>query len=134
MIFTCNFANWRKIPIPVTPISIAIKTPDAFECLNYPKLFPTSELLYLYKNGIIGERKYTESYRAQILGPLKTHEVIEELYAMRKDDDSGIVLLCYESSSKFCHRHLVRKWLEKDNFIVREFEIQYNFKTLGFRR
>jgi uncharacterized protein YeaO (DUF488 family) len=135
MIFTCNFANWEKIPIPVTPISIALYPPKGWSWRSYKPLFPSKELLEAYKGGKIDDRMYEKSYTLQVLSLLKTHDVVEDLYNLKYEGTSGIALLCYENSDKFCHRHLVREWLQADKFRVREFEVRIPLKTsLGLLR
>ena len=134
MIFTCNFANWKKIPLPTTPISIARHPPRNWDGLEYHDLFPPKELLYLYKNGLVDEKKYAEFYKKQVLDVLSPADVVNSLYDNRKENDCAIVLLCYEHSQKFCHRHLVSKWLIEHGFVVKEFAILPKFKrTLGLR-
>ena len=135
MIFTCNFANWKKIPLPVAPISIALHPPEGWSGKTYPPFFPTKELLYLYKNNLIDDVKYSQMYKDQILRPLDPATVVNEIYDMRSISTTAIALLCYEHSNKFCHRHIVRAWLTDHGFVAREFSVTPQLKTsLGLRR
>lgn len=47
---------------------------------------------------------YMEEYYKEVLSKLNPEKVYEDL------DNS--ILLCYEDSSEFCHRHIVAAWLE----------------------
>jgi Protein of unknown function, DUF488 len=134
MIFTCNFANWTKIPVPVEPISICNFPPKGWAGKEYPQLFPTVDMLNAFKTCAINEVTFNEEYANQILKRLSPHKVVEDLYEMA-GDKPAVVLLCYESSSKFCHRHLVRSWLKHYKFSINEYYVQPVLKnSLGLRR
>jgi len=45
------------------------------------------------------------------LSKLDPVSVVEELKT--KSQGQPVVLLCYEKSGSFCHRHLVAEWLNK---------------------
>lgn len=71
-------------------------------------LAPTDEILDLKDN----PDEYTPKYCHEILGHLKPTEVFHYLWMIAHQEDTDkIILLCYESPEKFCHRHLVAKWL-----------------------
>lgn len=57
---------------------------------------------YLKETG--DEDGFESAYREIILDSLDAKEVYEEL-------GENSILLCWESSEKFCHRHLVAEWL-----------------------
>lgn len=71
----------------------------------YKKLVPTWDIINLYKdNGdIVG---YIEAYYDKILNKLNPKEIYEEL----KD----AVIVCYEKSNEFCHRHIVSYWIKRN--------------------
>lgn len=136
MIFTCNFANWKKIPVPVTPISIARYQPKGVEFLKYEPLMPPADLLGSWNSNAIDQKTFTKYYCDMVLSNLKADQVVNELYDMaEKDEKHALVLLCYEASSKFCHRHLVSDWLRRIGISIMEFEIKPVIKTsLGLRK
>lgn len=37
-------------------------------------------------------------------------------------NDKHICLICYEKPADFCHRHLVAKWLNDNNFKCKEWQ------------
>lgn len=101
MIRTSYFAKYRGD----SGVSIAIKHPPGFRGVTYPPLFPRWSFLSKYLKDH-DEAAYTESYRTEVLSKLDPREVLRDL--------DGRTILCWESSKKFCHRHLVAQWL-KDN-------------------
>lgn len=99
-------------------VSIALVTPKWFIGNTYPDLFPTWLLVNAYKRsnrGAVAQDEYTEAYHLQVLDHLDPVKVYTDL----KDS----VLLCYEVSHAFCHRHIVAQWLEDQlDIIVTEVE------------
>jgi uncharacterized protein (DUF488 family) len=69
----------------------------------YNSLAPRRSDFYAIKRGLINEEQYEENYKKYILSKLNPKEVYEEL----KDS----VLLCFETSDEFCHRHIISKWI-----------------------
>jgi hypothetical protein len=135
MIFTCNFANWKKIPGNIAPISIARIPPKNWDGFEYPPLWPTSSMLKSYKDGTLTNESYKKFYDSLVLSNLKPYIVVQDLYNMLDKQYDGLVLLCYESSDKFCHRHLVREWLIESKYVVREFDLPHVpfYGKLGLR-
>ena len=71
-------------------------------------LAPTDEILALKDD----PSKYTHRYIEEILKHRKPSELIVWLSrVVQQEKTDKVVLMCYESPSKFCHRHLVAKWL-----------------------
>ena len=116
MIYTSYFAMQKKInDMKFIPISICAKTPQWFNGLVYKKLAPTYDILMEYKRNGDKER-YTERYNNEVLSKLDPFHVIKDLRELTYPYHTGkvnIVLMCYEKSSDFCHRHLVADWLNK---------------------
>lgn len=71
-------------------------------------LAPTDEILALKDN----PDEYVPKYRREILRNLKADDVYHRLYMIaRQENTDKVVLMCYESPEKFCHRHLIAEWL-----------------------
>jgi hypothetical protein len=66
-----------------------------------------------YKNGTLTENDYERLYTIQ-LNRLDPHTLFNQL-------GSDAVLVCYEPSNKFCHRHIVAKWLSSHGYHTEEF-------------
>ena len=97
---TSYFAKYRYLNLN-NGISIALSAPIEIE--TYPDLFPTWKILSEYKK-TKNKEKYIQEYN-QILNKLDPQKVYDDL----KDK----TILCWESSEKFCHRHLVANWLRE---------------------
>ena len=114
MLYTTNFANLKKLPDNIIPIAICAKSPDWYNGLEYKKLAPKYEFFIKWKETGDADQ-YIKCYFEQVLEKLNQREVYCELRALvnnsplnsRKD----MALVCYESPDEFCHRHLVRDWL-----------------------
>ena len=86
---------------------------------SYPLLYPSAGLLAWWK-GLPKEiqqskyyqNMYSEAYYKETLSLLNPHIVAAEL--------EGKVLLCYENTEDFCHRHLVAEWLKHYGYEVEE--------------
>ena len=79
---------------------------------KYIKLAPPAELLAWWKC----QKKDLEScwgafekvYRQEVLSKLDVHQVARDL--------DGKVLLCFERTRDYCHRHIVAKWLNENGY------------------
>lgn len=113
MIYTSYFAKYRG----ENGISIARTQPMKNGVPYYPemgRLRPPKWLLEDYKAGVVRE-DYFEQYYTHIV--LKGLDPVE--YAKLLE---GKVLLCWEKSSDFCHRHIVADWLRKAGYEVKEWD------------
>ena len=109
--YTSYFARNGKNP---KAVAITVSVPKFYKGKGYPDLAPTWELVEQYKSGKINEEEYAKLYYSLLkerqLTPAK---IAEEL-------PDGAILLCYEVSGKFCHRHLVADWLSAAGIEIKE--------------
>jgi len=117
LIYTSYFAKLKKIPKEIIPISIARKAPNGFKGLEYKQLAPSYELLMHWKHNH-DEEYYVKVFNQDVLEKLNSYGTISRLKQYANSDD--IVLVCYEKSSDFCHRHLVATWLNTNGYEVKE--------------
>ena len=109
-----------------TLISIALK--DAWFLSNDLKitslkeLAPTPEILSLKDN----PEEYEKRFRAEVLSKIDWCALYSKLCSIaRAENKEKVVFLCYESPEKFCHRHIVAKWLgEKTGVPIKEVVLQ----------
>ena len=123
-IYTSYFGNARKI-LKTFPdaclVSIAGKTPDWLVCAKYKKLAPHYSWWKEWHDKNLSEQWYIDKYYETVLNVLNPITVKQELQTIGKD----VILLCFETPEKFCHRHLVAKWLnEKTGLAVQEYILQ----------
>ena len=113
MIYASYFSKYRGD----NGVSIARKQPmkngkPYFEELN--EFRPPAWLLEGFKEGSITEKEFKHYYRNVVLRGFNPTAWGRRL--------QGKVLLCWEKSGDFCHRHIVTDWLQKAGFEVKEWE------------
>lgn len=101
---TSYFSNWRKFPKGYNLIGITNRPPSWWNGDNIKELAPSDYLLQNWKSGFITESEYKKIYIAELNSKFTPEQVLEKL-----PDKS--ILLCYEKSKDFCHRHLLMEWL-----------------------
>lgn len=105
-VYSSYYARACKIVPDRRLVAISIGIPDNFGGEIMRELNPPQWLLFKYKNGQASEEDYIEAYYNEVLNKLNPLEIYNKL--------KGKVILCYCGKDKFCHRHLVIKWL-RDN-------------------
>lgn len=119
-IYTTYFANLKKIPSNIIPISICGKAPQGYQGIQYKTLAPKYGFFMEWKQNHDNDF-YIQHFNAEVLDKLDPAIVLKHLETMSGGQD--IVLVCYEKPGDFCHRHLVAKWLnEKLGLDVKEYE------------
>jgi len=89
---------------------------------HFPLLAPDETFVKAYKQGRIDERQYTRFYIDLLNSKTTPEEVVERL-------PNNAVLLCYEKTGDFCHRHLAGWWITKHTgTVVTELEVQLKTK------
>jgi hypothetical protein len=107
---TSYYAKSAKNP---NAVSIAGRAPEWFTGREYKKLAPKVWFFKKYKEDG-DEEFYKIHYKKEVLDVLDPKVVYEEL-------GENAILLCWEASGKFCHRHLASKWLaDKLNICIQE--------------
>ena len=117
-VFTGYFARVGAYQtLGLVPVGIAQGTPGFYQGLEYKRLAPPWDLVRGYKNGTITQSEYTLRYRTTVLEPLGREQVLKDLETLGRGHD--VVLMCWEGSLGFCHRHLVAEWLGGESTEVR---------------
>ena len=123
MIYTGYYAKIKNYKEDgLEPVAISGKIPDFFEGTTYPDFAPRYETFQKWKDGKMTNEGYTKEYKAY-LDTLNKEEVEFDFqpYNTEKND---CILLCYEKSGDFCHRHVLADWLEENfGFKVEEFKV-----------
>ena len=119
MIHTSYFAKLKKLPADLIPISISIYPPRGWNGLQYKKLAPSASILSDWKRD--GDcKRYIDRYMNDILSKLDPIRVASDLQSLA-GEGKDIVLVCYEKSEDFCHRHLVAEWLDQHGIRCEEY-------------
>lgn len=133
MIYTSYFAKLKSLPDNIVPISICAKAPDWYNGLQYKKLAPKYDFFMEWKK-THNNYYYIKCFKEQVTDQLDVYETVYELYekigiylddegvsfSSESANEKHICLICYEKPVDFCHRHLVAKWLNDNNFKCKE--------------
>lgn len=105
------------------PVLITRYKPKDINVLTFDKLAPSSDLLWKFKkNGC--EATFTKEFKAYLNG-LNKKEIIDELVSLSEKE---LVLVCYETGSAFCHRHIVADWLSEELGEIEELRLLVSHK------
>ena len=91
----------------LTPVGISGWSPDGWTGKTYKKLAPKYAWWREWHDKHLSEQWYMTKYFDTVLNKLNPVAVVNDLQKMGQD----VVLLCFETPDKFCHRHLVASWL-----------------------
>ena len=86
-------------------VSIAAKCPDWYKGREYKKLAPKYWFFKKFKEDG-DEEFYTKQFYKEVLDLLDPKKVFDDL-------GENAIMLCWEKTGKFCHRHIVADWLTK---------------------
>lgn len=73
-------------------------------------LAPEEKILWAHKNGEIDQEEYTRQYLDQ-LEKRGIRNILLDIHFFGED----VVLLCWESPEKFCHRHILADYINKNS-------------------
>lgn len=109
-IYTSYYANYRKFPKTMNPISISVSQPPTANFAKLSEFAPYDSNLTNLKVGNITEAEFGLSYFQEMMSIYNNDiEVFQVL-------DNNDLLLCWEKSSAFCHRHILSYILRTQNF------------------
>jgi len=120
MIYTGYYSKIKEYTNAGLKLLSISRTKPGFvkNCIDVPPLFPDEKILWGYKKGDIDEMEYTSKYLEQLenIGIDKILKTIEIF-----GDD--VVLLCWESPEKFCHRHILADYINKHSKLkIKEYD------------
>ena len=117
MIYTGYYSKIKEYADSgLTLLSISRTKPEfAKSCIDIPQLFPSDKILWDHKKGKIDEMEYTAKYLDQ-LNELGVDRIIKMIQIF----GDNVVLLCWESPEKFCHRHILADYINKNSGIIVE--------------
>lgn len=115
-VYTSYYSNMSNMYKDYAVVAISTSVPKWFpvRIQRLRELTPDWSIVEGVHNGTITEEEYTRVYNEK-LATLDKKLIQKELELISAaNDNKDVVLCCYESPSKFCHRHLVAKWLDMD--------------------
>ena len=125
MIYTGYYAKLKEYEnAGLQPLSIAGRAPSFYKGPQYKSFAPEYKMFMDWKKGKIDNMEYTSIFTKH-LDTLDKEAVRRTLNSFDKD----VILLCYEKTGDFCHRHIVADWIEKNlNMRVDEYDTGYKDK------
>lgn len=110
-VFTSNFRKAATLDSSkYLIVSISRYNPRGFHGVWLKELSPSSKLLSDYKKGLLWS-DYVQRYQSECCAPGYIKDVLSSLTFITKGRD--IVLCCYESADKNCHRFIVADYIKR---------------------
>ena len=110
MIYTGYWAKLKEYEQNgLIPVGISGKIPDGFNGARYQQLAPKYSWWKQWHDEHMSNDWFVQKYYETVLNQLNPVAVLNDLQKIGKD----IVLLCYETPEKFCHRHIAAQWLKE---------------------
>ena len=120
MIYTGYYSKLKTYDAArLKTISISKTSPKGVEVYEkIPELAPDDITLWRYKNGEIDEMEYTSRYLGQ-LDWIGIKNILLKIHHFGDD----VVLLCWEAPDKFCHRHILADYINRNSKLeIKEYE------------
>jgi uncharacterized protein YeaO (DUF488 family) len=119
MIYTGYYAQIKDYEQNgLIPVGISGKIPDGFKGIRYQQLAPKYSWWKQWHDEHMSDDWFTKKYYETVLNQLDPTQVLQDLQKFGKN----VILLCYETPEKFCHRHIAAQWLNnKLNLEVNEY-------------
>ena len=119
---TSYYAKFSRLPkgekSRFMPILISTSLPKWFlnseeYYIEYKTLAPSRNNVFNLKNDCISQEDFTNAYLNKLKG-LDMEQILEDIYDLEGITDSEVIFLCYEKSDDFCHRHILREYLNEN--------------------
>ena len=81
--------------------------------IEYKTLAPSSDNVFKLKNNNMSQEDFANAYIDK-LKEVELNQILEDMYDFEGITETEIVLLCYEKSTDFCHRHILREYLNEN--------------------
>ena len=122
MIYTSYYGNHRNFPKNSLYIQISTSSPDRFIPSFFIKaVFPDwNTMVKPYKEGLINEAEYTKRYRKKL--DSNKGEILKTMKAFDSSrfKERATIMLCYCKKGNFCHRNILREWLNENGIDCKE--------------
>ena len=122
IIKTSYYARFSRLPKEeknrFMPILISTSLPKWFlnseeYYIEYKTLAPSRNNVFNLKNNNMSQEDFTNAYLDKLKG-LDVEQILEDIYDLEGITDSEVIFLCYEKSDDFCHRHILREYLNEN--------------------
>lgn len=120
-IYTTYFANLKKLPPHVVPFNIATRQPAGCNLKSIEMFFPKNDFLFAYKAGEINAFEYSKRYIREVIQKIDISQFFDIVMELGKNNQRA-ALVCYEAPDKFCHRHIVKMYINSLGTVCTCFE------------
>ena len=122
MIVTSYYSKLKHIYekygyLNVKAYSISLWQPYGMTLNSIDELKPNTGLFAKFKSKAIDKNRYIKEFNNQL-----DNVDLKSIYKQIDDKNKLIVLLCFEKSASFCHRHIVAERFRKLGLECKEFE------------
>ena len=116
-IYTGYYSKMKKYKeLGLVSVSIAWGTPVWYFGETCFDLAPPYKIIKAYKTNEITQEEYAEQYNEFHENQVKWSKVFKELREISgKYDNADLVLVCFEKSEDFCHRHLLADYINEQD-------------------
>lgn len=114
------FNKFARLPqseqVKYFPIAISTTVPDWFsqyyEHVHYKVLSPSTNDVFSLKRKELGEKDFAIRYVYMLTKYVDLDSILNTFSIMEFKENKEILLLCYEKSDDFCHRHILADYLK----------------------
>lgn len=115
-IYTSYYNKMKSYGTRYTLIQVSNSKPTGFPWGTWPlkEVYPDWETVKKFKAGEISQDEFTLKYKEKLSRMDKDTVLskINEIWEL--GDQQDVILLCWEGSNQFCHRHILAEWLNCD--------------------
>lgn len=114
-VYTSYYKKFEKIGPAYTLIRISNSKPKGFvwDIYKLPEVYPEWKCVAALKSGDMSEAEFEQTYREKLskLNKEAVWNQIRDIAGVYQDDQRDVILLCWEKTGSFCHRHILAEWL-----------------------
>lgn len=113
-IYTSYYRKIDKVGSEFALIQVSNSKPVWFvwNVSKLPEVYPDWSNVQAFKYGVMTEDEFEKAYRDK-LAQLDRNTILSKIETIANKDgfERDVVLLCWEGTGKFCHRHILAEWL-----------------------
>lgn len=114
-IYTGYYKKFEKTGPAYTLIQVSNSRPSWFDwnITKLPEVCPDWVCVRALKDGTMTEETFADMYRKKLSG-LDKDRILDRIRRIAENRDDGqkdVILLCWEKTGSFCHRHILAEWL-----------------------
>lgn len=120
MIYTSYYGNYKKFPNNPITIQISNSAPFSTRYQIQAVVPDWNTMVKPLKEGQITEKRYTHRYLRQLEANKESILASVRRLDSTKFQGRSPIMLCYCKKGTFCHRNILREWLNKNGIECEE--------------